>query len=107
MTSRSMLFPEANQAEPLSWQEFTQELRLGMQSGKPVYIFSLEGCARLGYLDRLVTFDLGAPVDTPLAKERYSQRKRVWRSPQRLAGLATLVGILGGTLFFLRRKKSR
>jgi len=107
LTGSSVLFEDMDQADPLTWEEFTRDLRIGAQSGKPVYVFSLEGCARLGYLDRLITFDLGAPVDTLPAKERYSQRKRDWRSPQHLAGLATLVGILGGTLFFLRRKKSR
>jgi hypothetical protein len=107
LTGGSVLFTDIDQTDPLTWNEFTQDLHIGVQSGKPVYVFNLEGCARLGYLDRLITFDLGAPVDTPLAKERYSQRKRDWRSPQRLAGLATLVGILGGTLIFLRRKKTR
>jgi hypothetical protein len=107
LTGSSVLFEDMDQADPLTWEEFTRDLRIGAQRGKPVYVFSLEGCARLGYLDRLITFDLYAPVDTLPAKERYSQHKRDWRSPQRLAGLATLVGILGGTLFFFRRKKSR
>jgi len=35
------------------------------------------------------------------------QRQSGWRSPKRLAGIATLAGILGGTLIFLRRKKTR
>jgi len=107
VTDGSVLFDNIDQTDPLTWNEFTQDLRMGVQSGKPVYVFNLEGCARLGYLDRLITFDLAAPNHAPLAKQKNVQRQRGWRSPKRLAGIATLAGILGGTLIFLRRKKPR
>ncbi|HAE85403.1 MAG TPA: hypothetical protein DCG78_02695 [Anaerolineaceae bacterium] len=107
LTGSSVLFEDMDQADPLTWEEFTRDLRIGAQRGKPVYVFSLEGCARLGYLDRLITFDLAAPIHAPLTKQKNVQRQSGWRSPKRLAGIATLAGILGGTLIFLRRKKTR
>ena len=107
LTGSSALINKDDQTNPLTWNEFTHDLRIGVQSGKSVYVFNLEGCARLGYLDRLITLDLAAPIDVPLAKQKNLQRQRGWRSPKRLAGLATLAGILGGTLIFLRRKKTR
>ena len=105
LTGSNALINKDDQTDPLTWNEFTHDLRMGVQSGKPVYVFNLEGCARLGYLDRLITLDLAIPVDAPLAKQNNLQRQRGWRSPKRLAGLATLAGILGGTLFILRRKR--
>ena len=107
LTGSNALINKDDQTDPLTWNEFTHDLRMGVQSGKPVYVFNLEGCARLGYLDRLITLDLAIPVDAPLAKQNNLQRQRGWRSPKRVAGLATLAGILGGTLFILRRKKPR
>jgi len=107
LTGGSVLFTDIDQTDPLTWNEFSQDLRIGVQSGKPVYVFNLEGCARLGYLDRLITLDLAAPIHAPLAKQKNVQRQSGWRSPKRLAGIATLAGILGGTLIFLRRKKTR
>ncbi len=107
LTGSNALINKDDQTDPLTWNEFTHDLRMGVQSGKPVYVFNLEGCARLGYLDRLITLDLAAPIDAPLAQQKNLQRQRGWRSPKRLAGLATLAGILGGTLFILRRKKTR
>jgi hypothetical protein len=107
LTGGSVLFTDIDQTDPLTWNEFTQDLRIGVQSGKPVYVFNLEGCARLGYLDRLITLDLAAPIHAPLAKQKNVQSQSGWRSPKRLAGIATLAGILGGTLIFLRRKKTR
>ena len=107
LTGGSVLLTDIDQTDPLTWNEFTQDLRIGVQSGKPVYVFNLEGCARLGYLDRLITLDLAAPIHVPLVKQKNVQRQSDWRSPKRLAGIATLAGILGGTLIFLRRKKTR
>ena len=107
LTGGSVLLTDIDQTDPLTWNEFSQDLRMGVQSGKPVYVFNLEGCARLGYLDRLITLDLAAPIHAPLAKQKNVQRQSGWRSPKRLAGIATLAGILGGTLIFLRRKKTR
>jgi hypothetical protein len=107
LTGSSALINNDDHAEPLTWNEFTRDLRMGVESGKPVYVFNLEGCARLGYLDRLITFDLTTPVDVPLAKQKNAQRQSGWRSPKRLAGIATLAGIIGGALFILRRKKPR
>ena len=107
LTGGSVLFTDIDQTDPLTWNEFSQDLRIGVQSGKPVYVFNLEGCARLGYLDRLITLDLAAPIHAPLAQQKNLQRQSGWRSPKRLAGIATLAGILGGTLIFLRRKKTR
>jgi len=106
------LFPELEHIDPLSWQEFTQVLRLAAASGKPIYVFNLEGCAQLGYLDRLTTFDVTSPqkifpVGTKGVEERAVPQKTHALNSKHLVGLATLAGIIGGIALLLKRKKSK
>ena len=51
--------------DPLSWEEFSRDLRLCVKQNKPIHIFSLEGCVAQGFLSKLNTFDCGAPVSIP------------------------------------------
>ena len=111
MTGASTLFPQAKTSEPLSWQELTQGLRLAARSGKPVYVFSLEGCAKLGYLDRLITFEPAGmdekqtmsakKSEHPAAQPRSVLTRRHW------AGLAALAGLIGSIMLLRRRKTSK
>jgi hypothetical protein len=51
--------------EPLSWEEFSRDLRLCVQLDKPIHIFSLEGCVAQEFLSKLNTFDWEGPVQLP------------------------------------------
>ncbi|MEJ2210224.1 MAG: hypothetical protein P8129_14480 [Anaerolineae bacterium] len=51
---------------PLSWEQFSRDLRLARRWSDEVFVFSLEGCVQHGYLDRLLDFDWQAPVEPPL-----------------------------------------
>lgn len=57
--------PGHPQFSSLSWEEFTRDLRLARHFSGDVYVHSLEGCVRQGYLRRLRSFDWGAPVTHP------------------------------------------
>jgi hypothetical protein len=48
---------EAIDPEPLTWKEFSRDLRLCAMQAKPIHIFSLEGCFEQGFLSKLNTFD--------------------------------------------------
>lgn len=49
----------------LSWEELARDLRLAARACRDVSVFSLEGCVAQGWLERLVDFDWGAPVELP------------------------------------------
>ena len=51
--------------EPLSWEEFSRDLRLCVMRNKPVHIFCLEGCVAQGFLSKLEDFDWDKPVPIP------------------------------------------
>ena len=55
---------------PLSWDELARDLRLARRHTDDIHVFSLEGCVEHGYLERLVDFDWGVPVETAGATER-------------------------------------
>ncbi len=50
---------------PLTWEEFSRDLRLCVMQEKPVHIFCLEGCVKQGFLSKLITFDWDHPVEIP------------------------------------------
>lgn len=99
--------------DPLTWEEFSRDLRLCVIQQKPVHIFCLEGCVEQDFLSRLTTFDWDQPVEIPAkAKQVHLLRtglaallwllERPWVIP---AGLAAFLGL--GVLFKrARRKKS-
>ena len=51
----------------MTWEELARDLRLAARLTGEVFIFSLEGCAGAGYLERLPGFDWDAAVDIPAA----------------------------------------
>ena len=56
---------EGMQDKPLlSWQELSRDLLLARRATRDIHIFSLEGCVRQGYMDRLTTFDWNAPAES-------------------------------------------
>jgi len=65
-----------DQIPPLTWDEFTRDLRLAHTWSDTIHVFSLEGAVRQGYLSRLLTFDWDAPVTPPLREFRQVERLR-------------------------------
>ncbi len=59
---------------PLTWEDFQRDLRLAWGSSEYIYIFSLEGCHRQGFLERLIDFEwdllLLEPLDTSKQVDR-------------------------------------
>jgi hypothetical protein len=101
---------------PLTWDEFTRDLRLTRRHTRDIHVFSLEGCVEQGYLERLVDFDWGVPTHAPPdALERAAaltrQMKFALRALDRphvasLAATAAVVvpiGLLGLAVRMLRR----
>jgi hypothetical protein len=92
--------------QPLTWDELARDLRLAYAYGKSdIYIFSLEGCVRQGFLTRLKTLAWDAPVILPEDGARFVDG---WRGTLRgglwmiahawmflLGGLAVAGGVLG------------
>ena len=47
---------------PMGWDEFARDLRIAGQGRQEVHVFSLEGCVRQGFLERLDDFDWEEPA---------------------------------------------
>lgn len=96
---------------PLTWEEFSRDLRICVTLQKPIHIFCLEGCIAQGFLDRLVNFDWDEPVATPdgtnkVRAVRTAMATGLWlleRPWVILLSLATLIGL--GFLFNRNQKK--
>ncbi len=56
--------------DPLTWEEFSRDLRICVMRQKPVHIFCLEGCIQQGFLSKLNTFDWDKPIALPDAAVR-------------------------------------
>lgn len=54
-----------NQPDVLTWDEFARDLRLVAQRCPDIHVFSLEGCVRRQFLERLLDFDWNAPTIPP------------------------------------------
>jgi len=101
--------------KPLSWEEFSRDLRLAWYYRGDIYIFSLEGCLQQGFIERLKDFSWDYPVILP---EPDLQRVEGWRrSLQSLLWFlshvsvvisAALAGLLAWKIVsrYLDRKKS-
>lgn len=51
---------------PLTWEEFARDLAIARRSGRPIHIFSLEGCHEQGFLERLQRHDWDGPPLRPM-----------------------------------------
>lgn len=95
----------------LTWDEFATDLRLARRSGKPIYVFSLEGCVKQGFLPRLVTFDWQAEVDLPttalVSAGRSGLHSLLWVLQRPVMLLAGLAGVVGTVLMIKSRGKSK
>jgi hypothetical protein len=87
--------PGSPQVPTLDWQEFALDLRLARHWCDDLYIHSLEGCVRQGFLERLRAFDWAEAVTPPqgatlAAGLRSGLRAMLWAGahPWRLLGVA-------------------
>ena len=96
---------------PLSWEEFSRDLRLCVARQKPIHIFCLEGCVAQGFLPRLLDFDWDEPVAPPASAVkvraiRTGMATGLWlleRPWVILLSLASLISL--GFLFHRSQKK--
>lgn len=98
-------------SEPLTWEEFSSDLRLAWRTGKPIYVFSLEGCIRQGFLDRLTTFDWNARIDLPrsglVKAARSGLHGLLWMAQRPFVILAGVISIIGGYRYFSQHKPKK
>jgi len=86
---------------PLTWEEFSRDLRLAWNWCSDLYIFSLEGCLQQGFLERLKSFVWDQPILLPetttnrVNSLRWSLRIGLWASAH---FTAILVFLMGGLL---------
>jgi len=84
---------------PLTWNELARDLRLARRHTDDIHVFSLEGCVEQGFLERLVGFDWGVPVEAGEAAERAATLTRRMRIALRaldrphVASLAAMAAI--------------
>ena len=78
---------------PLTWDEFSRDLRLAWYWSNDLYIHSLEGCVRQGFLEQLKDFGWDYPVILP---EAGIVRVEGWRR-----SLQTVLWIFSHTLVIL------
>jgi len=61
---------------PLDWEEFSRDLRVAAHFSPTVGVYSLEGCVRQGFLERLKSMDWNQPVTIPADALRKANRMR-------------------------------
>ena len=97
--------------EPLTWQEFSRDLRLCTLREKPVHVFSLEGCVNQGFLSKLSTFDWDEPEPIPGSVNkvnffRTSIGAGLWLLERPWVILVTLAALIGLGFLFKRNEDS-
>jgi hypothetical protein len=100
----------SSDTHPLSWEELERDLRLAWHWTDDLFIYSLEGCVKQGYLPRLKTFVWDQPFLAPTEPALWVEN---WRGLlQTVLWISTYLwlvalGILGLVLLFipLRRRK--
>ena len=97
--------------EPLTWQEFSRDLRLCTQREKPIHVFSLEGCVEQGFLSKLSTFDWEKtePVPDSVNKVNFFRTgigAGLWLIERPWVILVTLAALIGLGFLFKRNERS-
>jgi hypothetical protein len=86
---------------PLSWEEFSRDLRFAAHHCGDIHIFSLEGCVHQGFLERLSGFNWGLPVKAPqpwtgiLHLLRAAFRASLWLASRPILLIGILVCMFG------------
>lgn len=96
-TGGGVELPGAGAAAPLSWEEFSGELRQARRLCADLHLFSLEGCVRQGFLPRLHAFDWSQPGEAPKkTARRMNLMRRAGGAMLRAWALLPPRGPLGG-----------
>lgn len=99
---------------PLNWMEFSRDLLVARHFSSTLGVYSLEGCAKKGFLDRLKTMNWDQPVvisgDAVLKAERFRSRvqRAIWIGShlRYFAGLLLILVVLF-VGYVLNRRKMR
>ena len=97
-------------SRPLDWDEFSRDLRLAQRWCDDLFIFSLEGCVRQGFLSRLRAFGWDEPIYPPLRMARNVDlirgafRAILWASAHPMASIAALAAL---AWLLCRHRRSR
>ncbi len=97
--------------DPLSWEEFSRDLRLCVMQQKPVHIFSLEGCVQQEFLSKLNTFEWDHPMPIPGSVNKVKVFRTgfatiLWLLERPWVILAALAGLIGLRFLFKRARRS-
>lgn len=65
-----------SQVPPLTWEELSRDLRVAARWTREIFVFSLEGCVRQGFLAQLRDFDWEQPVTPPEGLDRVNAIRR-------------------------------
>ena len=95
---------------PLTWEEFSRDLRLCVMQGKPIHIFCLEGCVGQEFLSKLKDFDWDEPVGKPGKLHRVKGIRTgittgLWLLERPWVILIALASIIGLGFLFKRSQK--
>lgn len=98
---------------PLTWEELTRDLLLAASRTPHVFIFSLEGCVKQGFMPRLVNFDWNQSVEIPrktayqVGVVRRAAHGILWMLSHPWPVLLGSLGVLGLIALLLRRNENR
>ncbi|NMC15954.1 MAG: hypothetical protein GYA40_04840 [Chloroflexi bacterium] len=105
-THKSLNLGASAAEEPKTWQEFAQEVRAARQKSSAVYVFTLEACAKQGFLDRLVTLDWSGQAQSGSElTSRAMLTPRGVLNRKRWLGFAALAGFVGSALLIAKKKR--
>ena len=96
---------------PLSWEEFSRDLRLAWQWFDEIHIFSLEGCVQQDFLSLLKRFDWSELATPPIHQTkrvnfvRSLLQRVLWASAHPISILLVLIAIATAIRFLRSRKK--
>ncbi|XXF75454.1 hypothetical protein P2318_20560 [Myxococcaceae bacterium GXIMD 01537] len=115
ITGGGVPLPPGVDARPLTWEELSRDLRLARRWCNDLYVFSLEGCVRAGFLQRLRELDWDAHVEPPeqealrvdAARRAAVRALRGSTHPARIPGGLVGLGVLLLSLGRLRAGRSR
>lgn len=98
--------------EPLTWEEFSRDLRLCVMCEKPIHIFCLEGCVEQGFLSKLNTFEWDKSTSIPDEVNRVRAIRTgitliLWLVERPWVILITIASLVGFGILFKHHKPSK
>ncbi len=97
------------QSPPLDWREFSRDLRLAWVFCDDIHIFSLEGCLKQGFVEKMQDFKWDWPVIDPIEsavkvhRAREALRSGLWLSAHPAVVLAAMTSFLFFIVVLRRR----